>query len=142
MPLSRTLADLADDARKNVEELDAAELSQLLGRPGEPLVIDVREADEWQRGRLPGAVHIPRGVLEGHLVPRCFGAEPSEEDLRRAIVCYCGGGFRSLLAAEQLKKMGFENARSLRGGFRGWIQARGPVEGAEHPAAGDPPGLS
>ena len=82
--------------------------------------LDVREPSEWNLGHVPGAVHIPRGQLEGKvegLIPR-----------DRNVVIYCAGGGRSALAAETLEKMGYGRVSSVRDGFRGWAEAGGEIE--------------
>jgi rhodanese-related sulfurtransferase len=132
MPFKKDLADLAHDAReRGVHECDVHELQELLdeGAVGDqPLVIDVRERDEWERGRIPGSVHIARGVLERDLAKKAFNGRVSDDDLKRTLVCYCGGGHRSLLAAESLKQMGMLSVLSLEGGFAAWGEAGKPVE--------------
>ena len=120
MPLKKTLADLADEARRHVPEIDVDELR--IDRD-DAIVIDVREPDERARGSIPGSIHLARGVLERDLEKRAFGGKASDRDLARPIVCYCGGGSRSLLAAKSLRDMGFTDVVSLRGGFKAWGDA-------------------
>src|SRR5205823_9236077 len=84
------------------------------------LLIDVREPNEQAAGMIPHAAPVPRGILELHIGK----AAPDENT---PIVCYCGGGTRSLLAAEQLKRMGYTNVKSLAGGFKAWTTAGNPV---------------
>ena len=129
MPLNKNLRDLATEAReRGVDEVDAEELPEMLGDEQAPLVIDVREADERSRGYIPGSVGIPRGILERDIEKKALGGQASDEDLARPIVCYCGGGSRSLLAAERLEQMGFKNVASLEGGFKAWAETIGAVE--------------
>ena len=92
----------------------------MLARGDDVAVIDVREPNEWNLGHLPGATHIPRGVLESTIEPRV----PRE----RKVVLYCASGNRSALAAEMLGQMGYRDVSSMAGGFRGWAQAGGEVE--------------
>lgn len=122
MALKQTLKDLAQDALKRVPELDADELAAMMEarEHPRPIVIDTREPDERARGYVPGSVHIPRGVLERDIEAAAFGHAAGDEDLARPIVCYCGGGSRSALAADSLLKMGFTNVYSLEGGFKAW----------------------
>ncbi len=118
---SRFLA-LVDDARAEITETDVETVRQR-SAAGEPFaLVDVREADEWARGHLPGAVHVPRGVLERD-------AEATFPDLDAPIVLYCGGGYRSALAAQSLGQMGYTNVESMDGGWRAWTTAGHETEG-------------
>lgn len=113
--------DLVARANAEVETLGVAEAKALLGREDVQFV-DVRERHEWELGHIPGAVHVPRGLLE-------FLADPSnpnhvaELHAGRKLVLYCAGGNRSALAAKTLKDMGFENVAHMAGGFGGWQEA-------------------
>ncbi len=80
------------------------------------MLIDVREDHEWQAGHLPQAVHLGRGIIERDV-------ETTFPDPHTELVLYCGGGYRSALAAQSLQKMGYDNVWSLAGGFRGWRDA-------------------
>jgi len=128
MPLRKTLADLAQEARERgrVAEIDPDELSDL-AEDGST-VVDVREPDERARGHIPGSVAIPRGVLERDIEKRLFGGSVSDEQLETPIVLYCGGGHRSLLAGDRLADMGFTRVMSLAGGFGAYGQSGQPVE--------------
>ena len=85
------------------------------------ILIDTREDNEWERGHLPGAVHLGKGIIERDI-------ENAVPDKAAPIVCYCGGGFRSALVCDNLQKMGYTNAVSLDGGFRGWTEQGLPVD--------------
>jgi rhodanese-related sulfurtransferase len=85
------------------------------------LLVDVREDNEWQRGHIPGAVHMGRGIIERDI-------EEAVPDHAAKLVLYCGGGFRSALAADNLQKMGYTNVISMDGGWRGWNEAGLPTE--------------
>lgn len=122
MPLEKTYHDFCNEALDHVNEIDAHELKAVLESDAPPLLLDVREPDETSIGIIPGAVGIPRGVLERDIV-RIFGGRVTDDDLERPIVVYCAGGSRSLLAARTLKEMGFTSPVSLRGGYRAWIVA-------------------
>lgn len=112
---------IVEDARARVTETDVAAVRARLER-GEPFhLIDVREDSEWEKGHLPGAAHIGRGVLERDI-------ESTIPDTAAPIVLYCGGGYRSALAAESLQRMGYSNVTSMDGGFRGWKEAGLPIE--------------
>jgi rhodanese-related sulfurtransferase len=122
---------LCEEARARVRELTAEEYSAQQAERALQLV-DVREDHEWQAGRIPGARHLGRGILERDI-------ERTFPDLTTPIVLYCGGGFRSALAAESLSRMGYSNVFSLFGGFRGWkdsgrpVEATGPSQNKESP---------
>ena len=115
---------VVDEARTHVREttVEAVRARQASGEAF--TLVDVREDSEWALGHVPGAVHIGRGVLERD-------AEALLPDPSAPVVLYCGGGFRSVLAAESLGRMGYTNTESMDGGFRGWTEAGGPVDGTE-----------
>lgn len=113
---------LVDEAKLRVRELSTAELARRQAAGDDAFtLIDVREDHEWARGRLPGAVHLGRGILE-----RDIEALVAERD--RELVLYCGGGFRSALAADSLQTMGYRRVLSLAGGYRAWTGEGRPVE--------------
>ncbi|RMG41359.1 MAG: sulfurtransferase [Planctomycetota bacterium] len=85
------------------------------------ILIDVREESEFAAGRIPGATHLSKGVIERDI-------EKLVPDLDAKLVLYCGGGYRSALAADNLQKMGYRNVVSMDGGFRGWKEAGLPIE--------------
>lgn len=115
---------LSEDARGNVTEISADELvRRQQGSPGELHLLDVREDHEWQASRIPGARHLGRGILERDI-------ERTIPDVDASIVLYCGGGYRSALAAESLQRMGYRRVLSLAGGFRGWRDAGRPLDEA------------
>jgi rhodanese-related sulfurtransferase len=104
---------LVNEARKEIQEISADELKKLQHSGDDLIVIDVREREDAAKGTIPGAVNVPRGVLEHNI-------DQVTTDKGKKLVLYCGGGSRSALAAASLKKMGFKNAISLAGGYRGW----------------------
>ncbi len=112
---------LVHDAKSRVRELDIPEVKRLLDAREKLVLVDVREESEWARGHLPGATHLGKGVIERD-VERVF------PDKDAALVLYCGGGFRSALAGDNLQKMGYTNVISMDGGWRGWVEAGLPVE--------------
>ena len=112
---------LVDQARRRVHEIDIPEYDTLCAGRERPALVDVREDHEWDAGRLPGAMHLGRGVIERDI-------EKHFPDHAAPIVCYCGGGFRSVLVCESLQRMGYTSVRSLRGGYRGWVEAGLPIE--------------
>ena len=112
---------IVDDAKARVKQTDVAAVLARL-KTGEKLtLVDVREDDEWAKGRVAGATHLGKGVIERDV-------ESAIPDKTTEIILYCGGGFRSALAADNLQKMGYRNAVSMDGGWRGWLDAGGPVE--------------
>jgi rhodanese-related sulfurtransferase len=111
---------LVEDARTRVREVDVA---RALGRMEEGArLFDVREDNEWERGRARGAEHMGRGVIERDI-------EAAVPDRGAELILYCGGGYRSALAADSLRRMGYTNVHSLAGGWRAWKEAGAPVEG-------------
>lgn len=107
---------LCNDARSRVKELSPEEVDSALKANTIDYIIDVRESDEYQQGHLPQAHHLSKGWIEAkihHLV----------KNKDSVIVLYCGGGNRSLLAADNLLKMDYTNLYSMSGGFKGWVGA-------------------
>ena len=113
---------LVDAARRDITETDAETVRQRLAAGEACTLVDVREADEWARGHLPGAVFMPRGVLERD-------AEVAFPDPDTPLVLYCGGGYRSALAAQSLGQMGYTAVASMAGGWRAWTEADYETEG-------------
>ena len=107
---------LVAEAKKQIKEIDAADLKRMQQAGEKFNLIDVREPDEVAQGAIPGAVPVPRGVLEHKI-------DSVTTDKDAPIVCYCGGGGRSALAASNLKKMGFKNVMSLAGGYKRWKES-------------------
>lgn len=111
---------LVADAKKNITEIspqDAAEKS----KSGDAIIVDVREKDEWDEEHIPDAVNLSRGTIE-------LDIEEKVPDINAMIICHCGGGGRSALAADSLQKMGYKNVRSMAGGFRAWKAAGLPTK--------------
>jgi rhodanese-related sulfurtransferase len=104
---------LVQQAKARVRELTVEQVKAKLDRGETFLLFDVREESEWARGHLPQAEHLGKGILERDIEQRV--PDPSTE-----IVLYCGGGYRSALAADNLQQMGYTNVWSMDGGFRGW----------------------
>jgi len=125
----KTVQDLVAAAKARIREIDHAELEALRAK-GAPLV-DVREPGEFAEGRIPGAVNIPRGVLEfevdGHPAVNDI-KDPALSHRERPVILSCRSGARSALAAAALKDFGFAEPLSLAGGFMGWANAGQPVE--------------
>lgn len=111
---------LVNDAKSRVRECTVQDVKAKLDRKDAFVLVDVREDHEWNEGRIPGAVHLGRGILERD-------AETKFPDKSAEIVLYCGGGFRSALAADNLQKLGFTRVISMDGGIRGWRDAGHPT---------------
>ncbi len=112
---------IVDRAKKNIRETNIQQVKELLDAGHGFVLVDTREESEFARGRLPGAVHLSKGVIERDVESRI-------PDKQTHIVLYCGGGFRSALAAENLQKMGYANVESMDGGWRAWAEAGYPTE--------------
>jgi rhodanese-related sulfurtransferase len=111
---------IVDDAKSRVRELTVAQVKEKLDRGEKFTLVDVREESEWAKDHLPGAVHLGKGVIERDVEQRI-------PDTGTELVLYCGGGFRSALAADNLQKMGYTNVWSMDGGIRGWREAGHPL---------------
>lgn len=112
---------LVDEARARITETDVATIRDRLQHGDDFFLVDVREESEWARGHLPGAIHLSKGTIERDI-------EKEIPDLDAEIVLYCGGGYRSALAADNLRRMGYTNVASMDGGFRGWTDAGHAIE--------------
>jgi rhodanese-related sulfurtransferase len=112
---------LVEDAKSRVRQADFRDIKRRLDSREKLTLIDVREDNEWARGHLPGAVHLGKGIIDRDI-------EEAFPDKDAALVLYCGGGFRSALAADNLQKMGYTNVISMDGGWRGWTEAGYPTE--------------
>lgn len=127
--MPKTLDDFVRDARARITEITPEEAKRLLDVPGHEgwFFVDVREADEFAAGHVPGAKNVPRGFLEvkADLVHPKRDAWLADRD--RKLVLYCGGGNRSALAAVTLQEMGFTRAVSLAEGWAGWTKRDLPV---------------
>ncbi len=104
---------LVDEGRRKVKELTIDEVKRKLDRGETFHLVDVREESEWAAGHLPGAEPLGKGIIERDI-------EVAIPDTNAEIVLYCGGGYRSVLAAENLQRMGYTNVASMDGGIRGW----------------------
>jgi rhodanese-related sulfurtransferase len=114
MPLPE-YKQLVDEAKREIKEIDAAELKRMQQSQENFTLIDVREPDEVAEGAISGSEPLPRGQLE-------YKIDNITTNKDQPIVCYCGGGGRSALAAQSLKRMGFQNVMSLAGGYKGWTK--------------------
>lgn len=112
---------LVEDSKTRIRQTDINGYKQMLAEGQRPLLIDTREDSEWAEGHAVGAVHLSKGIIERDI-------ETKVPDKSKTMVLYCGGGFRSALAADALQKIGYTNVISLDGGWRAWQQSGMPVE--------------
>ena len=121
MKHSPAFIKIVDDAKSRIKEADFRDIKRRLDAHEKLSLVDVREESEWAHGHLPGAIHLGKGVIERDI-------EHAFPDKDVPLVLYCGGGFRSALAADNLQKMGYTDVTSMDGGWRGWTEAGFPVE--------------
>lgn len=112
--------DIVNDAKTRIRECTVTDVKVKLDSGETFHLVDVREESEFARSRLPGAIHLGKGVIERDV-------EKSIPETDVEIILYCGGGYRSALAADALQKMGYTNVLSMDGGFRGWNEAGHPL---------------
>jgi len=112
---------LVDDAKSRVRQIDLAGYRNMLAAGQPHVLVDTREDNEWAAGHVAGAVHLSRGIIERDI-------ETRYPDKSTTLVLYCGGGFRSALVADNLRKMGYRNAISLDGGWRSLKDSGIPLE--------------
>ena len=112
--MAKSFQEIMAEARKEIPEVSAQQVNELLKNNGKsPVMLDVRESDEWRQGHLDGAIPLPRGFLE-------IKVETTIPDKSTPIIAYCAGGVRSLLAAKAMKEMGYQNVSSMSGGYAAW----------------------
>jgi rhodanese-related sulfurtransferase len=111
---------IVNDAKSRVKETTVDEVKQKLDSGEEFLLVDVREESEFAKDHLPGAIHLGKGVIERDV-------ETKVPDVKTPMVLYCGGGFRSAMAADNLQKMGYTNVLSMDGGVREWREKKYPM---------------
>jgi rhodanese-related sulfurtransferase len=111
---------IVDDARGRVRETDVDRTKAKLDRGDDFVLVDVREESEYAKDHLPGAIHLGKGIIERDIESRV-------PDLNTSIILYCGGGFRSALAADNLQKMGYTDVLSMDGGIRAWREKGYPL---------------
>src|SRR4026208_1484175 len=109
--MAKNFQAIMAEARKEVPEVSAQQVNELLKNNGKsPVLLDVRESDEWRQGHLEGAIPLPRGFLE-------IKVEAAIPDKNTPIIAYCAGGVRSLLAVKVMREMGYQNVTSMAGGY-------------------------
>ena len=111
---------IVNDAKTRVKEADFRDIKKRLDAGEKMILVDTREDTEWVKGHIPGAVHLGKGVIERDV-------ETTVPDKNTTLVLYCGGGFRSALAADNLQKMGYKNVISMDGGWRAWTESNFPI---------------
>ncbi len=117
----KTGEDMIEEAKQQINEVTPEQVREMQSRGERVVYLDVREPNEWNLGRLPQAVHLPRGNLETKVEGLI--------DRTQKVVIYCARGNRSALAALTMKQMGYENVASIARGFQGWADIGGEVEG-------------
>ena len=117
---SAAFLELVEDAKTRIRELTVDQVKTKLDRRDKFQLIDVREESEWAKNHIAGAQHLGKGIIERDVEERL-------PDKKTEIVLYCGGGFRSALAADNLQKMGYTNVLSMDGGIRGWRERGYPT---------------
>jgi rhodanese-related sulfurtransferase len=118
---NKTGEDLVEEAKQQIDEVTPEQVREMQARDERVVYLDVREPNEWNLGRLPRAVHLPRGNLETKIEALI--------DRKQKVVIYCARGNRSALAALTMKQMGYESVASMARGFMGWADIGGEVEG-------------
>jgi rhodanese-related sulfurtransferase len=111
---------IVNDAKSRVRETTVADVKKRLDSGEKFLLVDVREESEYAKDHLPGAVHLGKGIIERDIEERV-------PDVNTVMILYCGGGFRSALAADNLQKMGYKNVISMDGGIREWREKSYPL---------------
>ena len=117
---SEAFLAIVNDAKSRVKEEDFRETKKRMDAGEKMILVDTREDNEWAKGHIPGAIHLGKGVIERDI-------ENTVPDKNAPLVLYCGGGFRSAMAADNLQKMGYKNVISMDGGWRGWTEAGFPT---------------
>ena len=121
MKHSEGFLKIVNDAKTRIKEVTVADTLDRLAAKSGVRLIDVREDDEWRAGHAAGAEHLGKGIIERDI-------ETQIPDTNAQIILYCGGGFRSALAADALQKMGYTNVWSMAGGWKAWQDSGAPVE--------------
>lgn len=117
---SARFLQIVQDAKKRIKEVSVDDVKARLDRGEKFLLVDVREESEYAKDHLPGAIHLGKGIIERDIEARA----PA---LNTPLVLYCGGGYRSALAADNLQKMGYTSVLSMDGGIRGWREKHFPL---------------
>ena len=121
MKHSPAFVQLVDDAKNRIHQITPEEVKHRLDAGEIFLLVDTREESEWDKGHIVGAIHLSKGIIERDI-------EQMVPDKNKEIILYCGGGYRSALAADNLQKMGYQNVASMSGGWRKWNELGYPIE--------------
>jgi rhodanese-related sulfurtransferase len=121
MKHSEAFLNIVNDAKSRIREVSVAETQQRMRDDGDVKLIDVREDNEWDDAHARGAIHLGKGIIERDI-------ETTAPNKDTQLILYCGGGYRSALAADALQKMGYTNVFSMAGGWKAWKEAGGEVE--------------
>lgn len=121
MKHSEAFLNIVNDAKSRIREVSVAETQQRMRDDGDVKLIDVREDNEWDDAHARGAIHLGKGIIERDI-------ETTAPNKDSELILYCGGGYRSALAADALQKMGYTNVFSMAGGWKAWKEAGGEVE--------------
>lgn len=111
---------ICEAARKNIKEVSVQIVKKALDEKSDHILIDVREDHEWSEGHIPQAIHLGKGIIERDIEERIPNVDSN-------LILYCGGGYRSALAAESIKRLGYKNVQSMAGGFRSWKEQNLPI---------------
>ena len=123
MKHSEGFLNIVNDAKSRVREVSVAETQQRMGANNDVKLIDVREDNEWDTAHAAGSIHLGKGIIERDI-------ETTVPDKDTELILYCGGGYRSALAADALQKMGYTNVFSMAGGWKAWKESGGKIEKA------------
>lgn len=126
--MPKSLKDLVAEAKSRIREVSAGETAEAVQNDPKTLILDVREPGEWAEGHIPGALHVPRGMLEAKADLEYANREARLADRSQPITVHCASGARSALAADVLQQMGFTNVRSMLGGITAWKENGLPIE--------------
>lgn len=121
MKHSEGFLKLVDDAKSRVREVSVTDTQQRMRENSEAKLIDVREDKEWEAAHAAGAIHLGKGIIERDI-------ETTVPDKNTELILYCGGGYRSALAADALQRMGYTNVFSMAGGWKAWNESGGKIE--------------
>lgn len=124
MKHSEGFLQLVNDAKSRIKETSVSETQTRLQQNPEAKLIDVREDNEWQAGHAENALHLGKGIIERDI-------ETTVPDKSTELILYCGGGYRSALAADALQKMGYSNVYSMAGGWKAWKESGAKIESSQ-----------
>ena len=121
MKHSEGFLKIVDDAKSRIKEVTVSETRERLKQNPNAKLVDVREDNEWDTAHAAGAIHLGKGIIERDI-------EATVPDKSTEVILYCGGGYRSALAADVLQQMGYTNVFSMAGGWKAWKESGAPVE--------------